>query len=415
MAGRSGRRGFDLVGNVIFYCVPPQKIRHLITSGLPNLRGHFPFSVSLVLRLMVLTHNSEDKRDAHEKVLSLLKHPFVCHKAADMEEVVKHFFLFSVDYLIHAGLLDMSGTPIGLSGLATHLHYHEPANLTFVTMLQEGAFHKLCKPNLDGSFSQSVMEKLVCVLGNMFGRITMPGSVVQRIKSEGVHSKVVFGESVVMPKEFSDILKKHNKDVLEVFRSYVHTVCDYAVKRDDDGVKQNVLPLSKIAIQPPVLSPPSLNASGEEGNLITKLTASSNKGTTLSSFVMTSGNTDKDLEKFDADISQAIRQGVHIEQSKIPTLIPAEDLADNRGKKLYLNAYTYDFFKHGSKKLIERENGLQSGETFDKLKDFGLVIASISVALEELGPHQDNVVLAFKQLKKEYTAKFRNQYDYSNF
>ncbi|XP_041483940.1 probable ATP-dependent RNA helicase DDX60 isoform X2 [Lytechinus variegatus] len=414
MAGRSGRRGFDLVGNVIFYCVPPQKIRHLITSGLPNLRGHFPFSVSLVLRLMVLTHNSEDKRDAHEKVLSLLKHPFVCHKAADMEEVVKHFFLFSVDYLIHAGLLDMSGTPIGLSGLATHLHYHEPANLTFVTMLQEGAFHKLCKPNMDGSFSQSVMEKLVCVLGNMFGRITMPGSVVQRIKSEGVHSKVVFGESVVMPKEFSDILKKHNEDVLEVFRSYVHTVCDYAAKRDD-GVKQNVLPLSKVAIQPPVLSPPSLSATGEEGKLITKLTASSNKGTTLSPFVMTSGSTDKDLEKFDADISQAIRQGVHIEQSKIPTLIPAEDLADKRGKKVYLNAYTYDFFKHGSKKLIQRENGLQSGETFDKLKDFVLVIASISVALEELGPHEDDVVLAFKQLKKEYNAKFRNQYDTSIF
>ncbi|XP_041483876.1 probable ATP-dependent RNA helicase DDX60 [Lytechinus variegatus] len=414
MAGRSGRRGFDLVGNVIFYCVPPQKIQHLITSGLPNLRGHFPFSVSLVVRLMVLTHSSEDKRDAHEKVLSLLKHPFVCHKAADMEEVAKHFFLFSVDYLIHAGLLDMSGTPIGLSRLATHLHYHEPANLIFVTMLQEGAFHKLCKPNMDGSFSQSVMEKLVCVLGNMFGRITMPGSVVQRIKSEGVHSKVVFGESVVMPKEFSDILKKHNEDVLEVFRSYVHTVCDYAAKRDD-GVKQNVLPLSKVAIQPPVLSPPSLNASGEEGNLITKLTASSNKSTTLSPFVMTSGNTDKDLEKFDADISQAIRQGVHIEQSKIPTLIPAEDLADKRGKKVYLNAYTYDFFKHGSKKLIERENGLQSGETFDKLKDFVLVIASISVALEELGPHEDDVVLAFKQLKKEYNAKFRNQYDANIF
>ena len=68
MSGRSGRRGFDLVGNVIFHCVPEQKIQHLITSGLPHLRGHFPFSVSLVLRLMVLTHNSGDKRNAHEKV-----------------------------------------------------------------------------------------------------------------------------------------------------------------------------------------------------------------------------------------------------------------------------------------------------------------------------------------------------------
>ena len=49
-------------------------------------------------------------------------------------------------YFIHwQGLLTADGTPIGLSGLATHLYYQEPANLTFVSLLQEGAFHKLCR------------------------------------------------------------------------------------------------------------------------------------------------------------------------------------------------------------------------------------------------------------------------------
>ncbi|XP_072018236.1 probable ATP-dependent RNA helicase DDX60 [Amphiura filiformis] len=422
MSGRSGRRGFDLVGNVIFFCVPPQKIRHLITSGLPHLRGHFPFSVSFVLRLMVLTHNSKDQRDAHEKVLALLKHPFVCHKAKDMEEVVKHFFLFSVDYLIHAGLLAANGTPIGLAGLATHLFYHEPANLTFVSMLQEGAFHKICEPSPGGTFSEAVMEKLVMVLAHMFGRIVMPMSMVDKIRKEGVHSKVVF--EAPLPDCFSTILKKHNDDVMNVFRSYVHTVCDYAARRGDSA-KQNELPLSKVEIQSDdtVTAPssghgdlmadmkassnksttlsPFVMTSGhrdkdlhmfdadisqvsEHGDLMADMKSSSNKSTTLSPFVMTSGHKDKDVHMFDADISQAIRQGVHIEHSKIPALTPAEELKDRRGKPLYINAYAYDFYKHGSKKLVGRENRLQSGEVYDKLNDFRLVIASIRLQSGEV-------------------------------
>ena len=53
---------------------------------------------------------------------------------------------------------------------------------------------------------------------------------------------------------------------------------------------------------------------------------------------------------------QAIRQGVHIETTKIPTLKPSEELRDNRGKSLHLNAFAYDFFKHGSVKVIQKEN-----------------------------------------------------------
>ena len=39
MAGRSGRRGFDLRGNLIFTGVPAAKIRRLLNSELPTLNG----------------------------------------------------------------------------------------------------------------------------------------------------------------------------------------------------------------------------------------------------------------------------------------------------------------------------------------------------------------------------------------
>lgn len=39
-----------------------------------------------------------------------------------------------------------------MAGLATHLHYHEPANFVFVSFLQQGLFHKLCKRQKRGEF-----------------------------------------------------------------------------------------------------------------------------------------------------------------------------------------------------------------------------------------------------------------------
>jgi len=53
------------------------------------------------------------------------------------------------------------------------------------------------------------------------------------------------------------------------------------------------------------------------------------------------------------------------------------------GRIQRLNAYALDFFKHGSTKVIEKENRIKSGEVFNLLKDFYLTIRSISCSLEE--------------------------------
>jgi superfamily II RNA helicase len=42
MSGRAGRRGYDNVGNVIFFGVPPRKAFRLMISPLKQLGGHFP-------------------------------------------------------------------------------------------------------------------------------------------------------------------------------------------------------------------------------------------------------------------------------------------------------------------------------------------------------------------------------------
>uniref|UniRef100_A0ACB8E7Y3 ATP-dependent RNA helicase ddx60 n=1 Tax=Sphaerodactylus townsendi TaxID=933632 RepID=A0ACB8E7Y3_9SAUR len=68
MSGRAGRRGQDLIGNVFFYGIPLPKVQKLMKSNVPELRGQFPLSITLVLRLMLLTAKAEDKADAKAKV-----------------------------------------------------------------------------------------------------------------------------------------------------------------------------------------------------------------------------------------------------------------------------------------------------------------------------------------------------------
>lgn len=48
-AGRAGRRGFDIFGNVVFQQIPTAKVQRLISSRLPDLNGHFPITTNLVL------------------------------------------------------------------------------------------------------------------------------------------------------------------------------------------------------------------------------------------------------------------------------------------------------------------------------------------------------------------------------
>jgi ATP-dependent RNA helicase DDX60 len=54
MSGRAGRRGFDPIGNVVFFSVPPHKIRKLESSKLATIRGHFLYTTSYLLRSLAL-------------------------------------------------------------------------------------------------------------------------------------------------------------------------------------------------------------------------------------------------------------------------------------------------------------------------------------------------------------------------
>ncbi|PFX17720.1 putative ATP-dependent RNA helicase DDX60 [Stylophora pistillata] len=330
MSGRAGRRGFDPVGNVIFFGIPYRKVQRLMTANIPKLVGNFPITVSLVLRLLLMTTQADDRGDALTKALALLSHPFICRKYPRMETQIKLHFLFSVELL----------------------------------------------------------------------------------------TRLVFLED--LPSEFAKAVKSYNRQVTDVFSQYLATVAKWLEK---DRGEDNKLPLSGIEF-PKKASIDEI----DEQDMVKVLANSSIQYSACSSFAALSGNTDFQLhplsrQKTDGQredeansdeeegeeeplkyLLKIIRQDVYTDMNLVP-ILPVRNAQP-------LNAYALDFFKHGSSKVIENENGMQAGDVYNALKEINLTIKSISCSLEQLGPETDNVVLAFKQLAQEYGEKFREEFEY---
>uniref|UniRef100_A0A9L0ILR2 Helicase ATP-binding domain-containing protein n=1 Tax=Equus asinus TaxID=9793 RepID=A0A9L0ILR2_EQUAS len=382
MSGRAGRRGEDLIGNVFFYDIPLPKIQRLLKSNVPKLKGQFPLSISLVLRLMLLVAKANDKEDAKAKALSVLQHSLMSFKRPKIECMLKFYFIYSLQFLVTEGYLNEECVPIGYAGLVSHLHYHEPANFVLVSLLVKGLFHKLCIPiSIDGrkTFSEDVMETLVVVLANLFGRRYLP-PCVENFKKKFSLSKVTLDD---LPKDFAAVVEEHNNRMQGNFGSFLLTISKLADMR-----KEYQLPLSEIDFS---------GKECEDSELVSHLMPGAESRTAVSPFACLSNITDQDL----FDINVAMLQTINLNVKNIPLL--CLNKYDKTGRKCPLNAYALNFYKHGSLLALTLDNWLNMGDAFNLIRDFALVI---QISLSELcDDEDDNVVLAFKQLSEAFKTK----------
>ncbi|XP_067407878.1 probable ATP-dependent RNA helicase DDX60 [Emydura macquarii macquarii] len=389
MSGRAGRRGQDMIGSVFFYDIPLPKVEKLIKSNVPQLKGQFPLSISLILRLMLLAAKADDKADARAKVLSVLKHSLMSFKQQRNTEMLKVYFIFSLQFLVKEGYLDQEGNPMGFTGLVTHLHYHEPSNFVLVSFLEKGLFHKLCQPIENGStvFSEDVMEQLVLVLANLFGRRYLPACAM-KFRSTSRQSKVFLED---LPEEFAAAVREYNSKIEKNFGCFLLTVAKLA-----DMEQEYQLPLSRIDFTPKEC---------DNSELTSHMMNITKSITCVSPFTCLSGIVDQDL--FDAEnVNEAVLHTIGINVRNAP--LCCLEKYDNQGRRMPLNAYAVDFFKHGSLFALTTDNWLNEGDAYYLLKDFSLLIKALSTSLGELCDNpNDNVVLAFQQLSKSYTAKLK--------
>lgn len=130
-AGRSGRRGFDLLGNVVFQGISTERASRLLSSRLPELTGHFPITTTLVLRLFTLLNDSGNSKYAVQSVNSLLSQPRLYMGGQSFKEQVLHHLRFSIEYLRRNDLLGPGGEPVNFTSCVSHLYYTENSSFAF--------------------------------------------------------------------------------------------------------------------------------------------------------------------------------------------------------------------------------------------------------------------------------------------
>ncbi|KAI0116408.1 hypothetical protein GGR51DRAFT_316756 [Nemania sp. FL0031] len=352
-AGRAGRRGFDLLGNVVFTNISRTRAYELMSSRLPDLRGHFPLTTTLVLRVLGLVDAAGQSNFASGIVKSLLTQNRLYLGGEEAGQSIQHHLRFSVEYLQRQRLLSADGRPINFAGLVGHLYFTENAVFAFHSLLKGGYFHDLCS---DDSLSPTEkLRTLGLVMAHLFNRIQARNlDSKQPGKSHADSGSLLLPR---LPKDAEDLLIRHNTETLEIFKTYASTYIDQYLGDTPD----RCLPLSGIAVggdEPRVMGLP--------GDLPpTKL---------RSPFSALSGHSD-DFKSIH-ELCSNIRSGVFLEESAVPYIpIWPHDLS------VPLNSYIYNFLKHGDYAALTRDNKIKQGDVWFLLKDFSLVLATIVASL----------------------------------
>lgn len=359
-AGRAGRRGFDVLGNVVFQGIHFNKVCRLLSSRLPDLNGHFPITTSLVLRLFTLVNETQHSAYATNAINALLSQPRLYLGGAEAKDTVLHHLRFSIEYLRRQSLLSESGVPLNFAGAVSHLSYMEDAGFAFHALLKDGYFHQLCskiyrKP-------QAVLLELMLTMSHLFCR-----RVCRQADEEFIENVVKQSPSIVflpaMPKEAEVILRSHNDQTLNIFRSYVKTFVGQHIKESD-----HTLPLTRTEIK----------SEADGANFAAFLPQSLPNTEIRSPFVALSGHGD-DFTSI-GDLCRTVRAGVFLEESVIPhvKIHPQETDAP-------LNAYLYDFFKHGDVTALEKGNGIRRGEVWFLLNGMFLPYSEVGIQLPSTG------------------------------
>jgi ATP-dependent RNA helicase DDX60 len=361
-SGRAGRRGFDLLGNVVFHGIGHHRAMEIMSSRLPDLRGQFPTSVSLVLRLFGLLHGTNGSDYAVKAFRSLLTQTRLYLGGPSSQTSIKHHLRFSIEYLRRQHLLSANGVPLNFSGLVGHLYFTENAVFAFHSLLKEGYLHKLCKGVYNMSKRKDLLLQLLTILCHLFCRIPFNHHTDEKWLRDVVYRSTSVVILPRLPGEAERILRSHNRATLDIFQVYVRTFVDQHLRDMPD----DVLPFTKRRIGP---------KQDERIDLSTSNIPILPTPTIRSPFAALSGFTD-DFGSIH-ELCETVRAGVILEEASIPYIPIYPDETDG----VPFNAYILDFFKHGDMGALVRDNGIKGGDVWFHLKDFSLILATIVTSL----------------------------------
>ncbi|KAG8921610.1 hypothetical protein FRC01_000166 [Tulasnella sp. 417] len=363
-AGRAGRRGMDLLGNVVFYGIPMERIHRIMTSKVPPLTGNMPLTTTLSLRLCNLLHGSHQTPTAINAIKGVLRLPQLSLASNIGRDKVLHHLRFSIDYLRRALLLSVKGEPLIMFPLVAHLYHTEPSNMALVALLQGGVLHRI-SVSIDVN-PIDTKRNLVAVLSHLFARRLLPRlycgeGALERLRPPKSPSRIIL---LPLSSDAYRALSERSDQILETFRGYARSSAAQYLSESSD----NALPLSKEILP---------RASDQDATFMLALRRNAVEVNATSSFVANSGVTDSSLRTV-ADLARTARSGLHLDKLKDSISSLDDILALDRP----VNGYILDFFTHGQDDVLVEANGIRRSDLWFWLQEFSVALAALQTGLE---------------------------------
>ncbi|KXZ48231.1 hypothetical protein GPECTOR_29g135 [Gonium pectorale] len=310
MSGRSGRRGLDTLGHVVFFGISMHRVHRLRSSPMPRLHGQMLLTPTTTLRVLLLEERLREGAAAVaggggqklqgsaaaaaaatqpaagagfgvNLMLKAVMEPFLASaEAAAVGSIspsfsgsgtaataaaamgpaegarggaqlqMRHMLDMCLLHLLRNRLLDPdTGRPVGLAGLATHLFWTEPANLMLCQLLQEGVLGRMCAA-LRG---QELKDAAVTLLAHLFLRTPLPPNMAHKVRQgyfAGRSSSVV--ELRPLNAGAEACVAKYNR---EAFSAVVGCVLNFVTQLEQSAgpaaaLREATLPLSGLVFAP---------------------------------------------------------------------------------------------------------------------------------------------------------------------
>ncbi|KAG2438943.1 hypothetical protein HYH02_010736 [Chlamydomonas schloesseri] len=301
-----------------------------------------------------------------------------------------------------------TGRPSGLAGLAAHLFWAEPSNLALCRLLREGVFEHM----LERLRGRALLEEAVLVLAHLFLRVPLSPAMAARVarREFAGRSPSVVALPPLSP-DAAQCLAGYTQE-LQASALASLVACFGSEQGQARAVLDPVLPLSGIrhqtaaASSTAAASPPCDSSGGaagvdaaaaREGGGCAGVSAAAGMAQTVgvgvvgllpllrrmrrhvvvaSPYMALSGRGDDFLGR--ADMLLAARPDAELQASNLALL----ETCNRRGEPLLLNAWMYDFYKHGSPAALLKDNNIREGDVWDLLDSARRVLAAAALALQ---------------------------------
>eukprot|EP00929_Paragymnodinium_shiwhaense_P082526 TRINITY_DN4351_c0_g1_i1.p1 TRINITY_DN4351_c0_g1~~TRINITY_DN4351_c0_g1_i1.p1 ORF type:complete len:1954 (-),score=750.05 TRINITY_DN4351_c0_g1_i1:133-5994(-) len=405
MAGRAGRRGFDLQGQIVFFDMGFPKIRRLVTSDLSSLTGEFVLSPTCLLRALVEWERisldvemektlARSKEDIARCLSPMFTIPFFRSSKVELETQVSYFTRWMIEMLRKEDLVGTNGYTKNLAYFVTHLFEIEPANFVISRILCSGELHNYLKQAKRKEKKASRKTHLTVVLTQVLAwfmyRRRLPSNYPERQPRKKHLPSETSPVLADLPEKLKAQVKKYNESVFEQFQSLAWAVASTRKIAQDDLS----LPFTNKVFQPgwDKRGNPFIDGSDFAAKYIKQIIRFRGR----SPFSAISGTGDE--FRSPNDFCKYARSVTHFDANSLPMVAPSMvDL----GELEATNSWAVDFMFHGKIRYLAEDNGLNATKAYKLISNFIERVDMMIAVLKVYSPPDDIVLETLEGVKKE--------------